>query len=280
MDKRFTSDVESERLSIEEYEKHYGHTVNPNQIWRDGALIPGSPSECSFSTLTQKLDQNGDYLSSMHIFMDGAKPHNLVEKIIKLPLNRVPGTLNCFSNPNFKNVIGREFDSGDDAENSWQYKLYNSDNEELAYGVGDQYVDSASGTLIFKEKSFCESLTKDSKFYVSFYRYAGETGFFGSESGIRLPFRDDLTLLKDAESEERTALFKLHGEYTNTIYILPKPNFDWDEIRGLGYHGRDEALATHGVIMLEENYNDIDWAIGRHDGGLYMNDGTVKRVIN
>ena len=280
MDKRFTSDVESERLSIEEYEKHYGHPINPNQIWRDGALIPGSPSECRFSALTQKLDQNGNYLSAMHIFMDGAKPHNLVEKIIKLPLNRVPGTLNCFSNSNFKNVIGREFDSGDDAENSWRYKLYNSDKEELAYGVGDQYVDSASGTLIFKEKSFCDSLTKDSKFYVSFYRYAGETGFFGSESGIRLPFRDDLTLLKDAESEKRTALFKLHGDYTNTIYVLPKPNFDWDEIRGLGYHGRDEALATHGVIMLEENYNDIDWEIGRHDGGLYMDDGTVKRVMN
>ena len=280
MDKRFTSDVESERLSIEEYEKHYGHPINPNQIWRDGALIPGSPSECRFSALTQKLDQNGDYLSAMHIFMDGAKPHNLVEKIIKLPLNRVTGTLNCFSNPNFKNVIGREFDSGDDAENSWQYKLYNSDKEELAYGVGDQYVDSASGTLIFKEKSFCDSLTKDSKFYVSFYRYAGDTGFFGSESGIRLPFRDDLTLLKDAESEERTALFKLHGDYTNTVYVLPKPNLDWDEIRGLGYHGRDEALATHGVIMLEENYNDIDWEIGRHDGGLYMDDGTVKRVMN
>lgn len=280
MDKMFTSDVESERLSIEEYEKHYGHTINPNQIWRDGALIPGSPSECNFGILIPESDPNGDYLSAMHIFMDGAKPHNLVEKIIKLPLNRVPGTLNCFSNPNFKNVIGREFDSGDDEDSSWQYKLYNSDGEELAYGVGDQYVDSASGTLIFKEKSFCESLTKDSKFYVSFYRYVGDTGFFGSESGIRLPFRDDLTLLKDAKSEERTALFKLHGEYTNTIYVLPKPNLNWDEIRGLGYHGRDEALATHGVIMLEENYNDIDWEIGRHDGGLYMDDGTVKRVMN
>lgn len=280
MDKKFTSNVESERLSTEEYEKHYGCNINPNQIWRDGALIPGSPSECEFGTLSQKSDQNGDYLSAMYVFMDGAKPHNLVEKIVKLPLNRVPGTLNCFANPNFKNVIGREFDSGDDESDSWQYKLYNSDGEEMAYGVGDQSVDNASGTIIFREKSFTDTLSKDSMFYVTFYRYSGDTGFFGSGEGIRLPFRDDLTLLKDSDSEDRTALFRLHGENTNTVYILPKPNLDWDEIKGLGYHGRDEAEATHGVIMLEENYNDIDWEIGRHDGGLYLSDGTVKRVTN
>lgn len=278
--KDFTSNVEKERLSTEEYEKHYGTNISPNQIWRDGALIPGSPDECQFGILEQKSDINGDYTSSMCIFMDGAKPHNLIEKIIKLPLNRVQGTLNCFSNPNFKNVIGREFDKYNTEEKSWQYKLYNQNDEELPYNIGEQEVSPESGTLKFLEKEFCETLTKDTKFFVSFYRYVGDTGFFGSQLGIRLPFRDDLVLLKDSKNEDRTALFKLHGDNTNTIYVLPKPNLKWNDEKGLGYHGRENETEHTGIIMLEENYNDIVWEIGIHDGGLFLEDGTVKRVSN
>ena len=278
-DKRYTSNIEGTRLSIEEAELNYGHNINPHQIWRDGKLIPGSPDECTFSTLVQETSNGEAFMTALCIFHDGQKVNNLVKKVVKLPLTRVTGTLNSFKNVYLKNIIGREFDQYEDESRSWQWKLYDANDNELAYGMGDPYVDSASGTITFRSSAFCDTLTKDSKFYISFYKYVGRTGFFGSDQGIGLPFRDDLILLKDADSEDRTALFRLYGDNSNTVYILPKPNLTEDNVTGLGYVGRKNDVEgdSVGVIVLEENFNDVSWEIGKTNGGLYHTDGSITK---
>lgn len=49
MDKKYTSNVEDKRLNIEE-QPTMGQHILPQQIWRDGALIPGSPDDVKFKS--------------------------------------------------------------------------------------------------------------------------------------------------------------------------------------------------------------------------------------
>lgn len=280
-DKQYTSNVESNRLITEEVTRTKGQPINPKQIWRDGALIPGAPSKCAFTAETNETCSGGTYLSALYTFNDGKKVNMLIERVKLLPLVRVKGTKNCFQDALLKNLIGREFDDTDtQVDDSWQYKLYNSSGKELAYGIGNPVVDVAAGTLTFRDEDYVNTFdfSKDPLFYASFYRYIGRTGFIGSHnenslddySGIDLPFRDDILHFKDADSDTRTAQFVLDGNDKNTVYILPKASG--------GYHGpQSHNSDDSGVVMLEENYQDIDWNIGWHNGGEFHEDGTVTK---
>lgn len=276
--KEYASNVESERLFAEEEVRTNGQPINPKQIWRDGALIPDSPKKCTFTDETVEQSKLGPYTTYLHTFRDGAKINNLVQKVVMLPLERVKGTSNVFISSVLKNCITRQFDADNgSAEDSWQFILYSKDKVQLAYAMGNPLLDVAAGTITFRDKDFVSTLTPEDIFYISFYKYVGRTGFLGSHnetslddySGIDLPFRDDILHFKSATNDNTTAQFVLHGtEGEKTVYILPS-NKDV-------YHGPVEGA---GVIMLEENYNTIDWHIGVHDGGKYVN-GEVKRVAN
>lgn len=266
-DKRFNSDVESGRLPTEEPVRTSGENISPRQIWRDGALIPPSPKDLEF-VYSDVTDKNGTYIKGEVCFSDGQTVNKLVEHIKALSLTLQTGTLNVYSNALLKNLIGREFDGEDTTEaDSWQYQL-TVDGTKVAYGMGNPLIDNAAGTIIFRDKDFAESL-QDKTLYISFYRYAGRVGFIG-DNGIDLPFRDDLKHFKDTRNDNRTATFVVRGDEGNTQYILPAA--------GAGFHGNDETVkGRKGVIMLEENYNDIVWNIGVHNGGLFLNDGSVVK---
>lgn len=281
-DKKYTSNTEFKRLNIEEPQLTNGQHILPQQIWRDGALIPGSPDDLSFKVpeLENNIAVQYSYIN------DGQTAVPLVEKIEKLPLTKLAGTKNVFHNDLLINLIGREFDNDPtNKKKSWQYILY-SDDTELAYDVGTQYIDVAAGNLYFTNKDFIDSLSSDDNFYITFYKYVGRTGFLGASNneqdiygGIDIPFRDDIKLLKDADNDNTTANFVLNGDEGNTIYILPRAgeafidtDMDIDEL------GKTTSKNyKKGVVMLQENYQEVDWEIGLHNGGAWLPDGSVRK---
>ncbi len=281
MDKQYTSNVEDKRLNIEEQQLTMGQHILPQQVWRDGALIPGSPDDVDF-----KVPEviNGVVVQSSY-FNDGQTVHGLIQKMSRLPITRVRGTLNVFYNEELKNLIGREFDNDPtDKKKSWQFIIHSKDGD-LAYGMGDPFVDIATGNLIFRNEEFVKANTEDT-FYITFYKYIGRTGFLGATDneqdaygGIDIPFRDDVKLLKDADDDGRTARFELAGAMGNTVYILPNAaevytegNIELDE------YGKSTSISKNkGVVMLQENYQEIDWNIGWHNGGVWLPDGTARK---
>lgn len=281
MDKQFTSNTEDKRLNIEEPELMMGRHILPQQIWRDGALIPGSPDDLEFSI---PEIENG-LLVSYNYFKDGQTVHSLVEKIERLPLQRVRGTKDTYFNKELINLIGREFDSDpNDKAKSWQYTIY-SGNTALAYDAGKPIIDIATGVLRFRSKEFVENI-QDDEFFISFYKYIGRTGFLGSENngqdvygGIDIPFRDDIKHFKDADNDDRTATFRLEGQVGNTIYVLPNAAevYDGTNLAVDEYQQTTSINKNLGTVMLQENYQEIDWNIGLHNGGVWFDDGTVRK---
>lgn len=281
IDKKYTSNVESERLSIEEQQLTKGQPILPHQIWRDGALIPGSPDDLTFK-VPEVVD---DVIIQTSYFNDGETVHSLVEKITRLPLYRVEGTKNVFYNKKLVNLIGREFD--DDHTNkkkSWQFILFSSEGE-LAYGVGDPIIDVATGNLTFRNKSFIENNIED-VFYITFYKYVGRTGFLGTQNneqdlygGIDIPFRDDVKHFKNSNDDKTTATFVVAGDEGQTYYVLPRGGeyFNNENLQIDEYGKSTSKNKLRGVVMLEENYQEIDWNIGWHNGGLWLPDGSVRK---
>lgn len=281
MDKQYTSNVEDKRLNIEEQQLTMGQHILPQQIWRDGALIPGSPDDLSF-----KVPELVDGVATQtSYFNDGQTVHGLVEKISRLPIKKVRGTSNVFYNERLINLIGREFDNDPtNKKKSWQYIIYSSQGE-LAYGMGDPIVDVATGNLIFRNEDFVKTNTEDI-FFITFYKYIGRTGLVGATDneqdnygGIDLPFRDDIKHFKDADNDERTATFVLEGQVGNTLYILPNAAevYDGRNIELDEYGKSTSKDHNRGTVMLQENYQEIDWNIGWHNGGVWLPDGTVRK---
>lgn len=281
MSKTYTSNTEDKRLNIEEPVLTKGQHILPQQIWRDGALIPGSPDLLDF-----KVPELEDNVMTQYAYIkDGQTVIPLVAKLTRVPLKRVQGTLNVFHNDKLVNLIGREFDSKDDDKHkSWRYVLF-LNNEELAYDIGEQRVDTASGDLYFTNKDFINKI-KDDKLTITFYKYVGRAGFIGvtdnfqdSYGGIDIPFRDDIKLIKDADNDDRTANFVLYGHEGNTVYILPSSNQIYvDENIEIDDLGRSATLNNlRGTVMLQENYQEIDWQIGLHNGGNWLPDGSVMK---
>lgn len=288
--KEYVSNVEDSRVAEEELVSTKGQHINPEQVWRDGSFIPSSPDNLSFTEFRDAKGDTGTYFFRKAFIFDGSKEIPVVEHIRGLKLVRVPGTLNSFRSNRLIDLIGSEF-NGDERKafyaesfedssliehpdkvpfeqksRKWEFVLSDENGTEFAYGIGDPVIDSAAGVLTFRSKDFVESIKDKESVYIDFYRYIGRKGFFGSDLGIDLPFRDDLTLLKSANDEDKTASFELAGESKHTVYVLPN---------NLGVYVPHES--GKGVVMLQENYNEIDWNIGHHNGGHFRDDGTITK---
>lgn len=281
--KDYVSAVEDKRLDFEELNRHFGKRVLPQQIWRDGNLIPGSPKDITFEA---PQIEDGAAVQYFNI-SDGATVVPLIKKISLLTLKRVEGTTNAYYHEQLKNIITREFDKDpNNLSRSWHYKIHLNDTP-IAYQMGDPYIDIVSGILIFRNEEFLKKLT-DEAIKVSFYRYTGRTGFVGSENneqdvygGVDLPFRDDIKHFKDHTNDAKTATFEVGGEEGNSVYVLPAPTKIFNESNGnaLDENGIFYPVNNKkGVVMLQENYQEIDWRIGVHNGGTWDDDGNVTKL--
>ena len=281
IDKQYTSNTEDNRLNIEESFLSMGKRVLPHQIWRDGGLIPGSPDDLKFNTPEV---ENGCIVRYSYL-KDGETVLPLVKKIEKLPLLKLKGTDDSYYNKEVENLIGREFDKDcNDLKKSWQYILYINE-EQVSYDVGKPLIDISTGVIKFRSAEFLEKI-KDDSLYLTFYKYIGRTGFLGSYDnkfdsygGIDIPFRDDVKHFKNSLNDNQTLSIKVDGYEGNTVYMFPPPdmyfnneNFELDENYNL------TSIDKHsGTVMLQENYQEIDWNIGLHNGGVWLEDGSVRK---
>lgn len=251
MDKEYTSLVETTREKFEEPEKTAGKIIKSTQIWRDANLIPeAAPSY--LGKLIDKVDLDGNTFKSgvVYTFRDGATVNNLISYNESLLLKKVPGTINCFSHPELKNVILE--DSGD----TYVPKIY-LDGHKLAYGVGGPIFNVAAGTLYFTDSKFITEHV-DATVKVSFFKYIGRVGtsvgnYLGNPD---LPFRDDIKHFKNANNDEQTATIKVRGDEKHTNYVLPSENGKWYDKNNSGY---DEDKQDTGVILLQETLEDTLW---------------------
>ncbi len=282
MDKQFTSNTEDKRLNIEEPELTIGKRVLPQQVWRDGSMIPGSPNDIEFAP---NIEEDGVSVAYFY-FNNGSTVLPLIKKVERLPLQKVEGTKDSYFSKDLINLIGREFDSDpNDKTKSWQYTIYSGDTA-LAYDAGKPIIDIATGVLRFRSEEFVTNIKDDDEFFISFYKYVGRTGFLGSENnegsynGIDIPFRDDIKHFKDADDNERTSTFRLKGELGNTIYILPSASGKYNSNDNIYVNDKGETQPLDskvGTVVLQENYQDTDWEIGLHNGGVWLPDGTYRK---
>ena len=262
--KDFTSNVESIREHFEEPIQTAGNVIKSTQIWRDANLIPEiAPSYIGL--LVQQQDKFGNTYKSGKLltFNDGAKVNDLISYYDYLPLYRVSGTLNCYSNEELKNIIL------EDSGHTYIPKIYVNDNK-LAYEVGKPYFDVAAGTLLFLDLNFATEY-KDANIRISFYKYIGRIGTSVSDkyTNAELPFRDDIKHFKDAEHEERTATFKVRGDLEHTDYILPPAKEKW----------YDKGNATGGVVLLQETLEDTLWEQNTQiSGGRWIDKNGIVEV--
>ena len=65
----------------------------------------------------------------------------------------------------------------------------------------------------------------------------------------------------------------------NTIYVLPNAAEVYNEGNVvIDEYGKSTSINKNlGTVMLQENYQEIDWNIGWHNGGVWLPDGTVKK---
>lgn len=243
--KRTTSNVETVREKFEEPIETMGRAVIQQQIWRDSMMIPENAPSLEGVLLHDGTNEFGTYkYAIMKRFFAGTSNHNLISYFDKLPLGRIKGTSNCYSAEDFKDIITDVFGK------SYCPILF-LDGNKLAYGVGDPILDETAGVLYFKDKDFVESI-KDSQISISFYKYTGRKGTFGSDidGGGELPFRDNMPHFINSENLTNTATFKVRGDKDNTNYVLPPDNGKW-------YDKKDEADTA--VLVTQENIEDVIW---------------------
>ena len=159
--KTTTSNVESSREKYEEPVNTYGQVVRMEQIWRDSNLIPLNAPSIDDATFMPEKDYS---VAHVKRFNDGATIRNLIDYYVKLPLEKVSGTTNCYHNDKLVDIITEDSTNG-----SYVPRIFVGGNL-LAYGVGAPIFDQAAGTLYFQDKEFVERLNNQS-IKISFYKY-------------------------------------------------------------------------------------------------------------
>jgi hypothetical protein len=237
--KATTSNVEPSREKFEEPVNTFGQIVRTEQIWVDSNLIPKNAPDITNVTFDE---DNSAHVKSTN---DGATIRNLIDYYKELPLEKVPGTINCYRNNKLVDIIT------EDSTNGGYVPKILIDGKELAYGVGAPIFDQSAGTLYFKDKDFAEKI-KGKNVSVSFYRYVGRKGTsIGSTFGNPdLPFRDSLEHFKNEGNDSNTATFKVRGSNKHTDYVLPPEN---------GKHYDKRGAQNTGVVLLQENLEDVLW---------------------
>ena len=270
MDKEYTSLVETTREKFEEPEKTVGRVIKSNQIWRDANLLPETAPKY-IGKLIDTSDTEGNHYKKgvVYTFNDGATINKLISYYDGLYLKKVPGTINCFSSPELKNIILE--DSGD----TYVPKIY-IDGHKLAYGMGCPIFNVAAGTLYFTDAKFVSDHINE-KVTRSFYKYIGRMGTAVGNylDNLDLPFIDDVKHFKNAANDDQTATFKVRGDEKNNNYVLPSDNGKWYDKNNSGYEGDKSDTA---VVLLQETLEDTLWC--QHtkiSGGNWKNaSGTVE----
>jgi hypothetical protein len=251
MDKEYTSQVELSREKFEEPEKIIGRMIKSNQIWRDANLLPETAPKY-IGKLIDTSDPEGRHYKTgvVYTFNDGATVNKLISYYDALPLTKVPGTINCYSSPDLKNIILE--DSGE----TYVPKIY-FDGHKLAYGVGQPVFDVAAGTIYFTDAKFITDHVNEAV-SISFYRYIGRMGTSVGNGldNLDLPFRDSVKHFKNAENDDQTATIKVRGDVKNTNYILPSDNGKWYDKSNSGY---EEDSSDTAVVLLQETLEDTLW---------------------
>lgn len=254
--KDFTSDVESARLASEEFVEHRGQPVFPSQIWRDGLSIPStSPLLENYTTVETDL---GNYDVAEYKIEYATKSVSILKHFIKLPLTRVVGTNNCFYQENLIDIIPYNYDT---VNHSYMWNIYiNGSDTALKYGIGGIVVDRASGVLSF-DSNFCKDVAVTSV-SITFYQYTGRKGFFGTTLEEDIPFSDEKSLLFKSDNPSIEVSLKARGLVGVNKYVLPPVN--------TYFYTKEDADNECGVIVVQENLNNILDTIGIVDGGTYL----------
>src|SRR5574344_548274 len=254
MIKSNTSNVEDERLEIEEYSQNrVGDPVIPEQYWRDANHIPSIAPEIVDSQ-KKEIVINGKqcYLySNISSFKESQISYGTISYYKGVPLSNIGGsqTYNCINTVNnvtdnvLQYIIGPQFGE------TYLYKLY-ADGEELPFGKGEPVFDTTLGLVKFTNKDFFNEF-KNSNLTIDFYKYIGRIGLSGI---LPLPFPDNIIHFKSSSDNSATASFLVRGGTYDTKYILPGPRNQYIKTNNNTYtvlleENLQEKISTDGVII-------------------------------
>jgi hypothetical protein len=211
-----------------------GIVVTPDMIWTNASYIPSTAPTISPSL----QDLNG----TSYVYGD----YLVVRFFYNLPLLPVAGSPNAFYHEQLKDAIPFNYDP----EGSYNYRIKNASNFDIAFGVQDWMVDPVAGVLTFFGSNLSSvGITASSPPSISFFKYIGAKGFPSGSGAAGLPIDDSNVLLVSDANPLSTAQLRVGGGVGNTVYTLP----------GVTNH--------QGTILLDERLNAVINAIGVIDGG-------------
>jgi hypothetical protein len=209
--------------------------VTPDRIWRDAGDIPFPAPDI---TPTSQVDPDtGETL----VFGNNG---GVVAYYLWVPLKPVSGSPKAFYHPVLRNAIPFNFD----VNGTYAFRLRNSNNFDIAFGVQDWIVDPVAGTLTFYGSNLASigiDTTHPPK--IAFYRYIGRTGF---PAGNDTPMPDSTILLYKTSQSSKQAQFVVNGAVGTSQYVLPT-------IPG--------KMSSN--VLVEDTLNQTINAIGVIDGG-------------
>jgi hypothetical protein len=214
--------------------------------WRQSQEIPSSvPTTWDKEEI---VDLNGIQLNT--------KVNNVVRFVEKLPLKRYQKSAGFYSSY-LKNFIPPTWDE----ENlSYRYQIINNKNNEiLPFSLGKPVIDSASGVLRFLDENILKALDLSLNYpiSISFYKYNGILGFFGSQEGEALPFSDEYWLLLNRNQTSIKAKFLLDKLSKSTSFNLVEDD-----------SGYQENLKN--VLLLQSNFKETFYHEINLDGGVWI----------
>lgn len=235
-------ETEKGRVEPENNIQKIGQVISNRTAWREIEKIPSiAPSE--FDTVETI------YVRGVEVFKYKTGVVAFYEKV---PLTRFQKS-DTFTSEFLKNLIPPMFDP-----QNWSYKVtlyYGEKLQEVPFGMGNPRIDNVAGSITF-DHDFVENLPNTIiQLYVSFYRYEGIIGFYGSVDEETFPRRDDLPLIKSAENFDVTGRFVLRSDQSE-FYSLPK---------GDGVYHNDP-----NTVVLNENFQATFDKLIQIDGGIYL----------
>jgi hypothetical protein len=249
--KEWTSNVEDPRIEAEEPFSRPGRNVVPSMIWRDGALLP--TLKPGFSPTGMANTAGIDYAFMDTTFLNGNTEMALMRSYDRYPVTRIPGSLTYYGEE-LKDIICEWLDM------SYAPQIFVGANK-LVYGRGQPEFDPTTGCLRFNDAAFIEA-NKANRFYVSFAAYRGRKGFIGDD-GHEFPLPDDITLLKSAADDTKTASFTV----TETErYVLPPSTGLW--------------VTDPATILVDGNFNAVvNLGSKSIDGGKWGLDNPIPKYV-
>ncbi len=222
----------------------YGPIITNLTAWRNAEDIPLQVPTEGWSVEEEKLIDGFIYKYSTN---------GIIAKIVDLPVQRVNLSQTFFSEE-LKNLIPPAWD---DTTFSYKVKFKNTNtNKEITDGLGNPVIDNSAGTITF-DKDFTDRLLDiPYPLTVSFYKYVGIIGFYGSLDEEQFPRLDNLPLIRSALDHTITGRFILADSNTDNFYTLPKTDGSYQE--------------EGTTIIIQQNLQDVLNKSMNIDGGSFM----------